>query len=78
MPAAGAADADALVGLHAAALAFDHLDVDDHGVARREVGNVLAGREFLDLLFFELLDDVHGEISVGSASIRRALSLCWS
>src|ERR1700743_374720 len=31
---AGAADADALVGLHAGALAFLDLDVDDHGVAR--------------------------------------------
>src|SRR4029077_17423446 len=70
--AAGAADAHALVGLHAALVAFDHLDVDQHGVARREVGNLLAGRELLDLLFFDLLNDVHGEISVGSASIRRA------
>src|SRR6185369_6780195 len=32
-PAAGTADADAFIGLHAGALAFDHLDVDDHGVA---------------------------------------------
>src|SRR5262249_19681663 len=30
---AGAADADALVGLHTGALPFDHLDVDDHRVA---------------------------------------------
>src|SRR5258707_9990448 len=27
-PAAGTADADAFIGLHAGALAFDHLDVD--------------------------------------------------
>src|ERR1700757_4835065 len=32
-PAAGTADADAFIGLHARAIAFDHLDVDDHGVA---------------------------------------------
>src|SRR6185369_2543154 len=35
-PAAGTADADAFIGLHAGALAFDHLDVDDHGVAGAE------------------------------------------
>src|SRR4051794_29218239 len=34
---AGTADADALVGLDAAALAFDHLDVDDHRVAGTEI-----------------------------------------
>src|SRR4029077_18222329 len=28
-PAAGTADADPFIGLHAGALAFDHLDVDD-------------------------------------------------
>src|SRR5689334_15701973 len=39
-PRTGAADADALVGLDAAALAFDHLDVDQHGVARLELGNL--------------------------------------
>src|SRR5580704_649604 len=71
--AAGTADAHALVGLDAALVAFDHLDVDQHGVARREIGNVLAGRELLDLLFIDLLDDVHGEVSVGSASNRRAV-----
>src|SRR6202166_4700317 len=32
-PAAGAADADAFIGLHARTVAFDDLDVDDHGVA---------------------------------------------
>ena len=52
--AAGAADADALVGLDAGLVAFDHLDVDEHGVARLEIGNFLAGGELLDLLFFEL------------------------
>src|SRR5438552_8622505 len=31
--AAGARDAHALIGLHARALALDHLDVDDDGVA---------------------------------------------
>src|SRR5262249_5785593 len=57
---AGAADAHALIGLHAGALALDHLDVDDHGVARGELGNVLAGGKLRHLLFFELLDHVHG------------------
>src|SRR4051794_36713535 len=32
--AAGTADAHALIGLHARALALDHLDVDDDGIAR--------------------------------------------
>src|ERR1700682_5739519 len=41
--AAGAADADAFIGLHAPAVAFDHLDVDDHGVAGSEFRNGLAG-----------------------------------
>ena len=77
MPAARAADADAFVGLHAGLVAFDDLDVDQHGVARLEVGNVLAGRELLDLLFIELLNDVHCEFSVGSASNRRAVFV-WS
>src|SRR5260370_22402374 len=35
-PAAGTADADPFIGLHAGALAFDHLDADDHGVASAE------------------------------------------
>src|SRR3954452_15555755 len=30
-PAAGTADTDASIGLNARAVAFDHLDVDDHG-----------------------------------------------
>src|SRR5438477_5739524 len=34
--AAGAPDAHALIGLHAAALALDHLDVDQHRVAGTE------------------------------------------
>src|SRR6059058_1351892 len=40
-PAAGTADADAFIGLHARAVAFDHLDVDDHGVAGSEFRNLL-------------------------------------
>src|SRR5262249_31327514 len=76
-PAARPADADAFVGLHAGLVALDHLDVHEKGVARLKIGNVLAGREFLDLLFFELLDDIHREFSVGSASNRRAV-LIWS
>src|ERR1700676_2696371 len=40
-PTAGTADADAFIGLHAGALAFDHLDVDDHGVAGAKLRNRL-------------------------------------
>src|SRR5581483_10427432 len=40
---AGAADADAFIGLHARPLALDDLDVDSERVAGPEVRNVLAG-----------------------------------
>jgi hypothetical protein len=50
-------DDHAFVGLHALALAFDDVDVDDHGVARREIRHRLAqtGHFFL----FQRIDDVH-------------------
>src|SRR3954471_3846961 len=60
-PAARARDAHALVGLHAGALAFLDLDVDGHGVARLEIGDLLV--EPGDLFLFEGLDDVHGQSS---------------
>src|SRR4029079_6424423 len=75
--AARTADADAFVSLHTRLVAFDDLDVDQHRVARLEVGNVLARRELLDLLLIELLNDIHCEFSVGSASNRRAVFV-WS
>src|SRR4029079_13151277 len=53
--AARTADADALIGLHAGAVAFLHLDVDDHGVARRESRDILTRRQFVELLFLERL-----------------------
>src|SRR5437764_5496958 len=56
--AARARDTQPFVGLHAGALAFAHLDVHDHGVARREIGNFLA--ELGDLLLLDLLQQVHG------------------
>ena len=59
-PAAGAADADALIGLHARALALDHLDVDAQRVAGAEIGDFPLLGERRSLLFFELLDDIHG------------------
>src|SRR5947209_2732487 len=59
--AAGARDAHTLVGLHARALALDHLDVDDHGVARSKVRNLLAGGQLGDLLLLDLLQKVHGD-----------------
>src|ERR1700737_3547280 len=66
-PAAGTADANAFIGLNARAIAFDHLDVDDHGVARSEFRTLLAGGQFFELLFFELLNEVHRKISIGGA-----------
>src|SRR5262249_48080649 len=58
---AGAADADALIGLDAAALALYHLDVHDHRVAGTEIRDFLVGRELGDLLFFERLQQIHGK-----------------
>src|SRR5258706_1767920 len=66
-PGARAADANAFIGLHARAIAFDHLDVDDHGVARSEFRNFLAGGPVVELLVFELLNEVHHKISIGGA-----------
>src|SRR6266702_2437364 len=56
-PAVLLGDDHALVGLHALALAFDDADVDDHRVARRELGELLP--HALDFFLFELLNDVH-------------------
>src|SRR5437899_8642108 len=56
----GAADAHAFVGLDAGAIALDHLDVDQEGVTGLEVGNAFAGGKLCHLLFFELLDEIHG------------------
>src|SRR5215510_558459 len=53
-----ARDDDAFEGLHALAVAFDHLHVDLHGVARREVEG-LAARVLVDLRLLELLEDIH-------------------
>src|SRR6266581_2056729 len=79
-PATGAADADAFIGLHARAIAFDHLDVDDDGVAGPEFRNGLAGGQLVELLFFELLNKVHRKISIGGAPQppRRGLRECSS
>src|SRR5665213_1755820 len=57
--AAAAADADAFIGLHAGAIAFDHLDVDDQGVAGSEIRDRAGGGQLVELLFFELLNKVH-------------------
>src|SRR6266513_788098 len=56
-PAIPLGDHHALVGLHALALTFDHADIDDHRVARRELGEFLP--HALDFFLFELLNDVH-------------------
>src|SRR5438270_8637517 len=56
-PAAGARNADALIGLHTRAVAFLHPDVDDNGVARLELRDGLI--QLLDLLGFELCNEIH-------------------
>src|SRR5262249_31737905 len=72
---AGAADADALIGLHAGAVAFDHLHVDDHGVAGGDLRILLVGRQFVELLFFELLDEVHRKSPSAARPANRGLAL---
>src|SRR5262245_48661320 len=57
---ARAADANALIGLDAGALALDHLDVDEDGVARREIRDLLARGKLGNLLFLELVNQIHG------------------
>jgi len=52
--AAGTADADAFIGLNARAIAFDHLDVDDHVSPGPNSGISLPADNFSNLLFFEL------------------------
>src|SRR4029450_670090 len=77
---AGAADAHALIALDAGALALDHLDVHEQRVAGLKIRNFLAGGKLCDLLFLELLDQVHGKSPSGSA-IRtgaRSRHLCGS
>src|SRR5689334_4969796 len=54
-------DHHALVRLHAPALTFDDIDVDDHRVAGGELGNRLV--EPRDLLALQRFDDVHGVTS---------------
>src|SRR5690606_2665744 len=49
-------DHDALVGLYAAPLALDHVDVHDHGIAGGERRNGLAQPG--DLFLLQLLDEV--------------------
>src|SRR6516162_9471589 len=58
-------DADSLVRLDTGALALDYLDIDENGVARSELRDFLAGGKLGHLLFFELLNEVHGTFSVG-------------
>src|SRR6266508_1563684 len=57
---ARAPDANALIGLDARALALHNLDVDEDGVARRKIRDLLAGGKLGDLLFLELLNQIHG------------------
>src|SRR5689334_15434817 len=66
-------DAHALEGLHALAVALDHLHVHPQRVARPEVGDLplLGGPG--DLLALELLDDVHGRPFLWAPYRRRLL-----
>src|SRR5580704_1816929 len=65
--AAGAADADTFISLHAGALALDDLDVDHDGIPRLEIGNFLAGGKLCHLFGFDLFEQVHGKFSIGCA-----------
>ena len=75
--AAAAGDADAFVGLDAAALAFGDLDVDDDRVAGGEIGDFADGAELGDLFGLQRLDDVHFRLHavtpVRYRAVRRAL-----
>src|SRR5689334_8497573 len=69
--AARAPDAHAFIGLHAAALALDHLDVDAARIAGTEIRHLPLLGESRKLLFLELFDDVHGQyLSVGACLAR--------
>src|SRR6516225_230289 len=57
---ARAADTNALISLDAGAVALDHLDIDEDRVARREIRDLLAGGKLLNLLFLELVNQIHG------------------
>src|SRR2546421_2762079 len=59
-------DHHALEGLHALSLAFDDVDVHEHRVARREVGNLSC--EPLDLFLLDGLDQIHVQL----------LCSCWN
>src|SRR5262245_30854161 len=77
---ARAADANALISLDAGAVALDHFDVDEDRVARREIRDFLAGGKLRDLLFLELVNQIHGN-SPAAARISesaRSYRLCGS
>src|SRR5262245_22062766 len=65
---ARAPDANALIGLDTRSLAFHHLDVDEDGIARPKIRDLLAGGKLGDLLFLKLLNHIHGN-SPSSAPI---------
>src|SRR5437868_428371 len=56
---AGAADADAFIGLDAGALPFDHLVIDENRITRPEFGDFLPRGKLCHLLLFELLNEIH-------------------
>ena len=62
-PAAVARDHNAFIGLNARALAFLHLDVDDHRISRPKLGDFLALDKLGGMFRLELLDNVHNENS---------------
>ena len=61
----------AFIGLHAGAVAFLDAHIDDDGVARAEFGYGALGGNSSHLLFFELLDDIHGSFLLGLRAYSR-------
>src|SRR5205823_238094 len=67
------------VRLHALALTFHHVDVDDDGVARRELGHGFA--EAGNLFLFQGIDDIHFRMlhercGCGPCTRARRIALC--
>ncbi len=58
-PTAGAGDHHTFIGLKAFFFAFADLDPDLDGIAMGEFGDGAFCNERIELLFFELLDNVH-------------------
>src|SRR5207253_1732228 len=69
-------DDHALERLDALSLALDHVHVDEHRVARREVRNVLA--QPLDLFLLDRLDQIHVQLPLRYSRWNSASKVCSS